>query len=1297
MSETNHSSAVTGRRRRRSGRAVVQPPTRPPYDQPLQWPSLPVTERRDDIARVIQQHQVVIVAGETGSGKTTQLPKICLMLGRGSCGLIGHTQPRRLAARAVASRVAEELGEPLGQTVGCQVRFQYEAGADTRIKLMTDGILLAEIQRDRLLRRYDTLIIDEAHERSLNIDFLIGYLKKILPQRPDLKVIITSATIDVERFSAHFDGAPIVVVEGRSYPVTIDYLPEDALPSPPQELGEHVVAGLNQLFERERGLSVIGGDVLVFLSGERDIVEVEKTLNRQRQYYPLWQQAEIVPLYGRLNLKEQQRIFAPHKGRRIVLTTNVAETSLTVPGIRYVIDAGTARISRYNPRNRIQRLPIEAISQASANQRAGRCGRLEAGYCLRLYSAEDFASRPAFTDPEILRTNLAAVILQMLLLKLGELGSFPFLDMPDGRQISEGFGLLLELKAVDDNRQLTELGRTLAKLPVDPRVAAMLVAARDRRCLEEVMIIAAALSIQEPRERPQAHKQAADEKHKLFVDQRSDFLSYLHLWAHYQQQKTNSSVSALRRWCEQHFVSFLRMREWQDVYQQLLQSAQQAAWPDSCCVPVAENPSTRWRELSQTDYQQIHQALLVGLLSNVARKEEGREYLACRQRKLSIFPGSEQARRPPKWLMAAQLLETSQLFALCVAAVEPLWIVEAAAHLVKREHFEPYWDVERGQALIHQRVSLSGLVLLERQKVFLAAIDPALARELLIREALVAGHYRGRSQFHGKNQQLIRRVQDMEARIRRRDLLVDDDALAAFYHSRLPQTITTVRELDNWYRHELHQTPDILLLTEADILLRDVAVETLAQFPASWQFNGNSYRLDYRFEPGNSGDGVSLGLPLAMLNQIPAARLSWLVPGLMADKIQALLRNLPKQLRKTLVPLPQTAERLSGLIGDMISAEWVDCNKQTLMEVLSAQLQRHYQLSVPVGELDENRLDAFYRMNIQVLGDRRKVLKQGRDLLVLRAEFSEQARQVVAEVKVASSLTGTVLKQFELTALPETLLEKRRQMTVVAWPALVDKADSAQVELFDTEQQAQQQHLNGLTRLAVLQLPQVVKSLQKDLLRDNKVRLALAAFGSQSEVMQQLIDSAFRYALFDGVAALPRGKEDFETLLQARKSQIYAAAVALEKVLVQAVLQAQRIQQFLSNLKALEAQPTVADIRAQLDSLWFQGFLARVPYTHLLQYQRYMQAAEKRLEKLRGNVARDQQLIRQMAPYWQPLLAWWQAGAPGNESQQARWQLRWMLEEWRIALFAQPMKPLGSVSEKRVKECYAECGFGNRP
>lgn len=1249
-------------------------------------PELPITARLPDIAALFRAHQVLVIAGETGSGKTTQLPKLCLDILREQQTdgaqriLVGHTQPRRLAARTVANRIAEELGETVGHTVGCQVRFQDTTSDATQIKLMTDGILLAEIQRDRLLKKYTVLILDEAHERSLNIDFLLGYLKQILPKRPDLKVLVTSATLDVERFAAHFGNAPVVVVEGRGFPVEMVYLPPDEMPGKPEDAGAAIQQAFAWLCDQERQAGGRrGGDVLVFLSSERDILDAAQYLRRQQMHDNHLRHCEVVPLYARLSLAEQQRVFAPHTGRRVVLATNVAETSLTVPGIRYVIDGGDARISRYSHRSRVQRLPIEAVSQASANQRAGRCGRLEAGVCVRLYSERDFQSRPPYTDPEIRRTNLASVVLQMLLLRLGSVEAFPFVDPPDPRHIHDAYALLAELGAVDAERRITPQGREMARLPVDPRLAAMLLAAKQRHCLAEVLVIAGGLSVQDPRERPVDRKQQADECHRQWADDRSDFVSYLMLWQAFETQRQALSQNALRRYCGKQFLSWQRMREWRDVVHQLRLACQQLGWKDTTL------PDNYAVTLPPAAYANLHQALLVGCLSSIAQRQDKREYLGCRQRKLQVFPGSPQAKKAPRWIMAASWIETSQLFAHCVAMIEPQWVLPVAKPLLQHSYAEPFWDAQRGMPMIYQKTSLYGLVLVERQKRFLGEIDAAAAHELFIREALVAGHYTGKAAFFHENQEVLVAVKTLEDRTRRRDLLVDEHALFAFYQRHVPPHICTVRDMEAWYHKANQQDAANLRLRREDVLLRDPGDDTVAQFPDQWTWQGNHLRLHYSFDPGHEQDGVSLQVPLALLNQIPTARLSWLVPGLLADKCQALLRQLPKQQRKELVPLPNTAMRLAALLPQSPT----DQEAETLPLALCELLWRHYGLKLLPDSFDETALDPFYRMNVQVLGERNTVLMQGRDIAVLRAACREQVREVIQEA-APTAFQRTSITRWDIDTLPTELPRQQGNLRVVAYPALRDEGNSVALCLCDSEVEAEQHTRQAVVRLALLALPQQVKYLRDTCLKDNRVRLVFGKVAGDAVLRDDLVQAVFAHCL--GAQPLPRTASSFDAAVTTAKENIVSTAQALDQALAHSAARWQTIEQRLAVLIAPDAQVAVDDIRHQLACLFRPAFLRETPLPAVLDYPRYLEGITQRLERMRGQVARDREATRQLQRYWKPL------AARLGQSPLQTWSLpqqtvRWLLEEWRIGLFAQPMKTRMPVSEKRVREAWEQTGW----
>ncbi len=938
--------------------------------------NLPIAAKRDEIKKLLSEHQVLIIAGETGSGKTTQLPKICLELGRGQHGQIAHTQPRRIAARSVAARVAEELATPLGGLVGYQVRFEDQSDSNTLVKLMTDGILLAETQHDRFLERYDTIIVDEAHERSLNIDFLLGFLKTLLPRRPDLKVIITSATIDLERFSEHFDKAPIIEVSGRTYPVDTWYRP---LTSEQDEEGNSVeedlsvdqaiIATLDEIahFERSNGKSP--GDVLVFLPGEREIRDAADMLRKAQLKH-----TEILPLYARLSPAEQQRIFQSHPGRRVVLATNVAETSLTVPGIRYVIDSGTARISRYSYRAKVQRLPIEAVSQASANQRKGRCGRVEPGICVRLYSEEDFNARPAFTDPEILRTNLAAVILQMLHLRLGAIDAFPFIEPPDGKAITDGFNLLQELSAVTRDNQLTPMGRQLARLPVDPRLGRMLLEAAQQGSLQEVLIVASALSVQDPRERPPERQQAADQAHAQWKDADSDFAALVNLWRGFEEQRLALTASPLRNWCRKNFLNYLRLREWRDAHRQLGLICRDLQ------LTVNKDPA---------DHPRMHKAILSGLLSQIGQKTEEGDYLGARQRRFWIHPSSGIGRKRPQWLMAAELMETTKLYARMVAKIEPDWIEPLARHLVKTNHFEPHWEKKRGQVVAFEQVTLYGLIIIGRRPVHFGPVDPVASRELFIREGLVRGEIQSRARCLSANRELLEQLDALEAKARRRDILADEETLYAYYDARVPAQIHQTATFDSWYKVTSQKDPHLLIMRAEDVLAREASEVTAAQYPDTLRLGDLTLALSYHFEPNHARDGVTLTVPAPLLPSLPGERLEWLVPGLIEAKCIALVRNLPKALRKNFVPVP---DFVKAALQRMTFAEG------SLPQALGRELLRMTgaRVSDEAWAESEQQVESHLRMNLEVLDGAGKFLGEGRDLAELTARFAQASQAALA-------------------------------------------------------------------------------------------------------------------------------------------------------------------------------------------------------------------------------------------------------------------------------------------------------------
>ncbi|MCX2835576.1 ATP-dependent RNA helicase HrpA [Microbulbifer thermotolerans] len=1224
----------------------------------IRWPEgLPVVARRDEIAELIAKHQVVVVAGETGSGKTTQLPKICLQLGRGITGQIGHTQPRRIAARTVANRIAEELGQPLGESVGYQVRFTDHSSEHTHIKLMTDGILLAEIQRDPLLNQYDTLIVDEAHERSLNIDFLLGYLKTLLPKRPDLKLIITSATIDLEKFSQHFDGAPIIEVTGRTYPVEIRYRPP--LDSD-QDLNEQVVAAVEELLEGEKSSGRRGGDILVFMSGEREIRECHKAL-RDAQLANI----EILPLYARLSLAEQAKVFHGHKGRRIVLATNVAETSITVPGIRYVIDPGTARISRYSYRSKIQRLPVEPISQASANQRAGRCGRVSAGICVRLYDEKDFEQRAQFTDAEILRTNLAAVILQMLQLRIGDIRDFPFVDPPDQRLINDGYKLLQELQALDARGKVTPLGRTLSRLPLDPRLGRMLAAAAARGSLREILIIVSALAVQDPRERPAEKRQAADEKHRQWQHQESDFLSYVQLWEAFEAQRQALSQNQLRKWCQRNFLSWLRMREWRDIHHQLRLACRE--------LKLKENAEA-------ADYAAVHAAIVPGLLGNIGVRDENKEFLGCRNRRFHIFPGSGQFKKPPRWVVAAQLLETSRLFAHTVAKIEPDWVLAAAEHLVKRNYSEPHYDTRSGRVMAFEKISLYGLVLVEKRRVHFGKLDPKISREVFIRQALVEQRYRGKGGFFEHYRELLAELEDLEAKSRRRDILVDDEVIFRFFDERVPGDIINLAGFEHWRKRAEEKEPHLLYVPRELLMQHTASNIGEAQFPDELSTGGMVFPLAYHFEPGAEDDGVSVQVPVGALHQVPAARLTWLVPGLLRDKCIALIKALPKQWRKYFVPVPAAVDKaLPRLQPDQLP----------LWQALAQELKRQTAQEVPdsAWEAAEASLEDFYRFNIQVLDEEGELLDQGRNLPELQARYKDRVQKELATAGDDFEREG--ITHWDFGDLPETHILQQGALKVRAYPTLIEAQDSVSLKLLDNPYEAQRQSRAGICRLALLHLPEPVKYLRKELLRGKELGLSAADLGKREDVADDILLAAAR-ELFWPDEQWPRTEADFLSALE-KSGELVSVAQEIADLLVKALAQLVPLRKLIKQQKNLALAMAVGDIQQQLAGLFYRGFLFDTPLEWLRQYSRYLKGISLRLEKAALDPNRDRRLQAELHGTAEPYLALAERHTPRSlaaDTQLA--QYRWMLEEFRVSLFAQTLKTLRPVSAKRLRKLWEE-------
>ncbi|MBK6738535.1 MAG: ATP-dependent RNA helicase HrpA [Haliea sp.] len=1215
---------------------------------------LPIVASREEIARAIAGHQVVIIAGETGSGKTTQLPKICLELGRGSNGMIGHTQPRRLAARTVAARIAQELDTTLGDLVGYQVRFTDQVSQNTAIKLMTDGILLAEMQRDRLLRKYDTLIIDEAHERSLNIDFLLGYLKRILPQRPDLKVIVTSATIDLQSFSRHFDGAPIIEVSGRTYPVETRYLGREQAQD--EGVESQIVALVADIDAGQFGPR---GDILVFLPGERDIRELAKALREATEL-------DILPLYARLSQAEQNRVFersGRKSGIRVVLATNVAETSLTVPGIRYVIDPGEARISRYSHRTKLQRLPVEPVSQASANQRQGRCGRIGPGVCLRLYSEDDYRSRPAFTDPEIQRTNLAAVILQMLTLGLGDVEQFPFIDPPDSRMVRDGYKLLEELGAVNPAGALTDIGARMARLPVDPRLARMVLAAAEQGCLQEILVITSALTVQDPRERPPEKQQQADQLHARFRHPRSDFMAWLNLWRYYDEQRQALSQNQLRKLLQREYLSFLRMREWRDIHTQLSIACRQQGLKAQAALPVEEN------------YQGVHTALLSGLLSNIAQHDEGRDYLGSRNRKLQVFPGSSQARKSPKWLVAAEIVETSRVFAREVGAIEPEWALGVNPDLLKRHYYEPRWQSRRGQVVAYERISLYGLTLADKRVVHYGPLAPAECRELMIREGLVTGNVRPLPAFLKHNRRLVQEVEELESRTRRRDILVEEQALFDFYDERLPEPLYTASALQSW----LKRNPDgerSLYMTRDVLVARDPGVDVGQQFPDHLAWEDMRFRLSYQFEPGQAADGVSVTVPVALLNRTPRYLFDWLVPGLLREKCIQLVKGLPKEKRKHLVPVPDAVDRAL----QQLQPENVD-----LLDSLARCLSRLGGIALERSDWSQQKLDDYYRMNVRVVDAHGQLLGQGRDLAELVQRFALDTRQSISAVPQAS-VTRAGITRWDFGELPREWRFRQAGIDIVAYPALVDKAESVAIELCDYPGAARLSHRLGILRLLRLAGVQQVKYLRKQLLRGNEFNLVLAAAQlDRGALVEDLIDAAYQQVA-GADQDLPYNKARFDSVESAARGAVIARANELEVLLLNALRPLADVRHKMAVLPPGKWGDTRADMQSQLSRLWTASFQRDTPAEWLAQYPRYMKALQQRLERLAGQYPKDQKYTESLSALEKPLLDLL-ASRPSLLLQCSEaCTYRWMLEEFRVSLFAQNLGTRQAVSQKRLQE-----------
>ncbi len=1208
-------------------------------------PELPISERRDDLLAAIRDNQVVVVAGETGSGKTTQLPKLCLELGRGVQGMIAHTQPRRLAARTVAQRIADELGVPLGGPVGYAVRFTDRSSPDTLVRLMTDGLLLAEIRRDRSLRRYDTVIVDEAHERSLNVDFLLGYVARILPRRPELKLVITSATIDPERFSRHFGGAPVIEVSGRTYPVEQRYRPLEESGDQTDAIGDAV----------EELLREPPGDVLVFLSGEREIRDTADALAGR-----LPADVDILPLYARLSTREQQRVFRPHAGRRVVLATNVAETSLTVPGIRYVVDPGTARISRYSARLKVQRLPIEPISQASADQRKGRCGRTSDGICVRLYSEEDFAERPRFTDPEILRTNLASVILQMAAADLGAIEDFPFLDPPDRRQVRDGIRLLQELAALDSSERLTPLGRRLAQLPVDPRLGRMVLEADRLGCAGEVIVIAAALSIQDPRERPADKREEADRSHARFAGERSDFLAFVNLWSYLREQQLALSGNQFRKRCHAEFLHHLRVREWQDLVGQLRQAAKGVG------VTFSQSPA---------EPDAIHVALLSGLLSHIGMRDPARrEYLGARGARFAIFPGSTLAKRPPSWVMVAELVETSRLWGRTAAWIDPRWVEPLAEHLIKRSYDAPHWERNRASVVASERATLYGLPIVAGRKVAYGAIDPELSRSLFIRRALVEGDWDTRHAFFAANRELLEEVEELEHRARRRDIVADDQALYDFYDARIPPDVVSGAHFDRWWKRERRREPALLDFTRAD-LVRDAgdALDRRA-LPDAWRQGDMTLPLSYVFDPGAARDGVTVHVPLKLLPQLQPTGFDWLVPALRPELVTALIRSLPKELRRSLVPVPEVAAAV---------LERLEPRSEPLLGALARELERLRGVRIPAAAFDVSRLPPHLRMRFRVEDERGALVAEGDDLDALRERARPRLREELAVA--ASPLERHGLRAWTIGEIPKVVALPGTGQAVRGYPALVDEGDSAGVRVLETPEAQRAAMHAGTRKLLALNAPSPIRHVQGRLGNAAQLALAAAPHASPRAVLEDATVAALEALMAD--AGGPAWDEPGFARL--RDHVAGNLAERTERVVgdVVRILDAARdVDRRLGQLAAAPAlAPAREDVARQLGRLVFPGFVSATGAARLPDVERYLRAAARRLERLPNAPAPDLDRMRSIheleAEYERRRSAW----PPGRPLPSALREVRWMLEELRVSHFAQSLGTRGQVSAKRIR------------
>jgi len=1245
--------------------------------------SLPVSQRKAEIQKLLSEHQVIVVAGETGSGKTTQLPKMCLELGLGNLGTIGHTQPRRIAARSVAARIAEELQTELGDLVGYKVRFNDQISDNTQIKLMTDGILLAEIQTDRFLNQYSCLIIDEAHERSLNNDFILGYLKQLLPRRPDLKVIITSATIDVERFSKHFNNAPIIEVSGRTYPVEVRYRP--VAEEDDQDQLQGILNAVDELQAEGRG------DILIFMNGEREIRDTAEALQKQNLKH-----TEILPLFARLSAQEQNKIFHPSGLNRIVLATNVAETSLTVPGIKYVIDPGTARISRYSYRTKVQRLPIEPISQASANQRKGRCGRVSEGICIRLYSEEDFNNRSEFTDPEILRTNLASVILQMTALGLDDIEAFPFVDAPDKRHIQDGVKLLEELGAIQPKKykshdgarlptrvqnltnessrqetraseltekkqgwELTPIGRQLAQLPVDPRLAKMLLSAVDFGSVYEVMIIVSALSIQDPRERPTEKQQASDEKHRRFADKKSDFLAFLNLWHYVQEQQKELTKNQFRRQCQKDFLNYLRIREWQDIYQQIRLAVREMGLPINS---------------EKAEYQKIHTALLSGLLSHIGLKEaEKQQYLGARNAHFAIFPNSVLFKKQPKWVMAAELVETSKLWGRMVAEIEPEWIEPLAEHLTKKSYSEPRWSKSRGAVIADEKVSLYGVPIVAARPVNYGSIDPIVSRELFIQSALVEGDWNTKHKFFKQNQQLIREVEELEHKSRRRDILVDERTLFEFYDQRIGTDVVSQKHFDTWWKKAEKQDPELLNFERSFLINDDAEQVSKLDFPNFWHQGNLKLKLTYQFEPGTDADGVTVHIPLPLLNQVEMTGFDWQIPGLREELVIALIKSLPKSYRRNFVPAPNYAQ---AFLGRAVPLE------KPLLETLIYELRRMTGVTVEAEHWHWEQIPSHLKMTFRVVDENGKKIAESMNLDELKFSLKDRVQESISAV-ADDGIEQSGLHIWSFAELPQCYEQKQRGFRVKAFPAIVDEKDAVGIKLFETEFEQAVAMQQGLRRLLLLNVPSPIKYLHEKLPNKAKLGLYFTPFGRVLDLIDDCIACAVDKLIAD-FGGFVWNEEGFNKLRDFVRENVNEVTVDIAQKVEQILTLTHQLNQRLKGKMDFTMAFALSDMKSQISGLIYQGFVQKSGYARLPDLLRYLQAIDKRMDKLAQDVNRDRAAmlrVEQVQQAYQQLLAKLPKSKPISDEVA---EIRYMIEELRVSLFAQQLGTKYQVSDKRV-------------